>query len=370
MKKLFSFLFIFFSITAFSQTQISDLYDLDPGINYPEYMPKVKKWIDETFTDVSIADLQYSPSKNHENNYHSFKFVSRKPLSIILPRTDGFKMYFAPEIESRRGIKTQAYRMNHQIDIKAYRLNPGIKLTYSLKEYYNYAKDILRLSDAQLIANSLNFMVESDGKNKIKVFIDDINNKTKLKISYPKNESVNELVDILRNTKKQCSDIIFETYINDKSEKIIEKKLNDFFSIAIKDGVVQTIDELRTHKVNVGMDKEEMIEIPVEFIVPFTNNVKDSLVKFQYKNFYTRLDFKNKRLEIHFLGQLNQPARFMKNIKQRSFDLKKKKEKWISLKKQDKGVNFSKLVLIINEKTIRIEAYNESEVYQILENKL
>jgi hypothetical protein len=353
-----------------SQTKASDLYGLKPGDNYPEYMPKIKEWIDEAFTGVNLADIQFSESRNRDNDYHSFRFISRTPIFIKLPQTDGFKMIFAPKIEGKRGTKTQTYRMNHQISIHAYNLKPGINLNYSIKEYYEYANSILRLNDTELIANTLNFMVKyNDKKNKVKTFVDDVNKKEKLNLPYPTNENVKDLAALIQKTKKKCSDIIFETYIDDKKEEIAEKKLNTFFTVAIKDGtVIENIDELRTHKINVGMDDEENIEIPLEFMTPFKKDNKDSLVKFQYKNIETRLDFKNKKLEIHFLGHLNQLAFFSKNIKKRSS--KKGKEKWIPIENQDKGLDISKLTIIVTEKKVRIEAEGNWEEYEILDNKL
>lgn len=357
------------SFSLLAQNRLVDVMNINPGENYPTNMPNIHKWIEGSFGGKFISDLQFSQSPNGDARFLSFAFHSRAEYSVKLPGTEGFIMNFAAKGKTPRGVRTQTYRMEVRNDVKSFfqSFSP-VGLTYSGREYFDYGIKYGRLSDGQLIANTLNYMIEPTGKkNKIKTFIDNINEVMKLKLAYPADESVKELNEILSKSGNITADVIFNTYIADKDKKQESKKLNNFFTVLTSDGIENYIDKMRLVTIKAGMDAKETITLPSNLFASGKTQA-DSLVAFVYSNFEATLDYKERYLEIRFMGNLSHPAQ-LTLAKEWRMNFETGNYEWMSIQDKNKITAMSELIVTVTETSITIEGYHEGYRYQLWNNK-
>ncbi|WP_162926894.1 hypothetical protein [Flavobacterium psychrotrophum] len=373
MLKFRLILLLMCSFPILAQSRLTVAMNITPGDNYPTNMPVIKNWIESAFGKAFIYDFQFSKSSKSDAGFYSFSIISRSPYTALLPNTDSISMNFAQAGKISRGILTQQYLADYKLPIRAYipYFSPE-NLKYTKKEYFDEAIIIINLDDAQVIANTLNIMLEDvKGKTPVHVFTDAVNKAMKLKLPYPKEDSVKELIAIFREKNVNVKDAIYTTFLKDKDEQKASRKLKNFFrtSGVFTNGVEETIDKMRILQIKGNAPEKETFIFPSGIILP-QDNALNKKASFEYQFLEAALDFKNRQLELKFKGKLSVPM-VLVHGKKMGRDMKTLKHVWEDVSNEPIS-GITELIITVNEDLLRVEAFNEQEQkrYMLVENKI
>jgi hypothetical protein len=337
------------------------LYALTPGDHYPQDMPKVQKWITATLSPVFVRNLQYSDNTRSAAKFLSFNIVGRLAVALPLPNTGGLRLLSGPGQVSVQ--YTQELNNYRQFDVSTF--------DYELQSYFLLARDILRITPDQMIANTMNFFVELDGekKDKYDLFIDQVNQHMKVRMPYATTKQVHALATILQQQfPNKISETIYSTYIQGKNDEETRRHLQQFFSVTgfFQEAVDYRLDDMMSPKAQFRQDGLQALELPHTIMtIP---GLKDSLVSFKIETAKAVLQYHEKQLEITFTGKLNNPA-LMVEPKEIDRSQKLGKLKWVKPNKPiTKPVALRELQLIVSEKNVSIRCTTtEGGLYQLSE---
>ncbi|MGH2664974.1 hypothetical protein [Flavobacterium sp.] len=373
LKLAFSCLLLFSSSLLFSQSRLTDYCLSDLNELFPEEMKNSKIWIDSTTAGIYISNFQFSESYKHDNSFYSFNVASMNPKIINLYKL-GITMHLNFSKKSKRFMESQPIIAELFDEKSAYvRSFDYDKFKYTPKDYFDFAIEILRLSNDQLIANTLNQMTEPklESKSKFDQFIDDINKAQKLKLPYivTKEKGVGELRELLvRGSNKKISDLIFETYLLKKKEELTNREIDNFFSITgfFSQNVVSKIDQMLLQRLAVKFETPASIDFPASIIIPDTKNETTST--FLMDRLEIQFDFKQNKTEIKAFGKWNAKAKINSGRKE---VYKKGKTVYKVIHPADnETLESNELRITIDQKNIILEAINspESDNYELIRN--
>lgn len=300
MKNLILFFFALTSFTAVAQSRLAELYNLNPGDHYPANMPRVKQWINTTLGPVFIRNLQFSDNTRSSSKFISFNPVSRPGASWMFAGMDGVKLF--PNFSSVNG----QYDQEILSYLRAFDITT---FDYQHRSYFLMAKNILRITDDQLLANTLNFFTESGPKNRYQQLIDQVNKVKKLKLTYPATDNVHALADILeKQFPGKIADVLFDCYITGKNNDETMRNMQRFYQITgfYQKGVESRIDELMNPKIQVKQDKSPILQLPLTALK--LSGKSDSLARFSIETFTAVLNYHKQQLEVIFKGKMNGEA--------------------------------------------------------------
>lgn len=355
MRKILTALLMLIQVPLFAQNRLKDVIELGPE-SFPVNMPRVKTWISQNLGGLFISDLQFSESSNHDNKFFSFSILGKDVNEMPLSNTGGLVMRFQSVAKAPR-LRSGTISGNYRKEINAYRTDFDVNdFHFTPKEYFMLATQYLRLSDDQAVANTLNLMVEYGKTAKTKRFVQDVNLRMKTKLPEPKSDMFNDLMVILKpQFKDTIRQVIYHTYIESKTPGMTGRKMNQYFSIAIRDNVFFKLDDMISPKVEIAYAKPETLSIPATMLTA------DSGANFKYTQVKAELDYKNRELQITFTGKFLQPVKLL-SAKYKDYTGVKKGYK---LTKPLPGGDILKTVdeirLIISEKETRTELNTTDE---------
>jgi hypothetical protein len=265
-------------------------------------MPHVQQWINKTLSPIFIGNLQFSTSTKGSSKFLSFNILGKEANNIALPNMDSIK--FIP-------VKG-TISMQFSQDILNYIGFDVSKFDYKPRSYFLLARDILHITDAQMIANTLNFFVEQkNGNDKYDAFIDDINKHMHTHLLYAtNNKSVSQIATIMQQQfHDKVADIIYQTYITGKSDEITRNNIQHFYNITgfFRDGLEAKINDMMCSKLQFKQTLAEGIEIPLSILIP-SNSGNDKPATFESDYAKAVLNYKERQLELVFTGHLNYKA--------------------------------------------------------------
>jgi hypothetical protein len=321
LKIALSTVMLLITLSAQAQNMMSSLYEITPGVNYPNNMLHIKSWIDLTTSKLLYSDLQSSTSSNSDNTFISFSLIGNSANNIILPNASGIAMNFTSILPSPK-FKSQQVIIMYQTGLKAYKATVDpTTFDYSLESYFGVAVKVLRLQPVQMIANTMNMMMESsEKKDKYEQLIDDINKQMSTNIAYPINKAVTEVQKLLnKQFPSKTNEIIYNTYIKvKKDDKKTLKNMEKFFAITqfFPSGIIAGVDDLINPNFKISMDKSETLVLPLSIISPVKTgkSLSDSPIRFEYKFISGTLNYKERKLEVTFKGNLSQQAQLTKGL--------------------------------------------------------
>jgi hypothetical protein len=324
-------------------------------------MPKVQKWITTTLSPIFVRNLQFSDNTRSAAKFLSFNMAGRLATALPLPNTGGVHLLSGP---GQVGVLYSQELLNYRpFDINTF--------DYSLQSYFLLARDVLRITPDQMIANTMNFFVASDGgkKDKYDLFIDQVNQHMKVKLPYATVKQVHTLATILQQQfPNKISETIYSTYIQGKTDEETRRHLLQFFNITgfFHGPVEERLDDMMSPKAQFRQDGLQTLELPHTVLtVP---GMKDSLSTFKIETTKAVLQYHEKQLEITFTGKLNYPA-LMVAPKEVDPTQKLGHLKWVKPNKPiTKPVALTELQLIISEKNVSLRGTTpEGYLYQLTE---
>ena len=135
---------------------------------------------------VHYKDLQYSKSPYGDRAFYSLKIVSKNRLEFELPGT-GIFLVLNPGLEDG-GISSFPITVQYQWPVLAYLRSFDLDgFDFSIEAFYGLALQVLKVSDAQIIASAINHFAvpETPDITPVQQFVDDVNDTLGGNIAYP-----------------------------------------------------------------------------------------------------------------------------------------------------------------------------------------
>ncbi|MDN3548893.1 hypothetical protein [Mucilaginibacter aquaedulcis] len=349
------------ALCASAQNKLSDLYTLEPGDHYPQNMPYVQQWITRTLQPIFVRNLQSSDNARSATKFLSFNLAGSSASALMLPNTGGLRLLSGPG-----QIKVQ-----YSQELLNYKPFDITSFDYQYQSYFLLARDVLRITTDQMIANTMNFFIETDGtkKDKYDLFIDHVNKQMKVKMPYSTIKQVHALAAVVeKQFPKKTAEVIYSTYIQGKNDNETSQRLQQFYNITgfFQNAVAERLDDMMSPKLQFRQDAVQTLEIPLKILtIP---GLKDSLANFRVETAKTVLNYHERHLEITFTGKLRQQVLIV-SPKVMDRDVKTGKFIWVKPSHLvTEKVDFKELQLVVSENGTSLSGSTpEGYVYQLFE---
>lgn len=332
-------------------------------------MSNVEQWIKKTISPLFISNLQNSSSTYGDNNFLSFSLRGRNPVLIPLEGVNGLQLRFATQ--SPPSARSQQIRVLFTQQIRSYigRVRYA-ELPQTNEDFFNMAHKMLKLSPGQMIANTLNFEIESDHTiPKLKIFNDMVNKKMKTNIVVPEKayEDINQYLKYYIQTfgAKRINPI-YKTFIEQKDSVKTMDKIQHFYAVTrfFQEGIKTKIDEYFNPHFKLSMDSAATIDFPLTVLKPKSKS--DSIARFKFQYIEAKIDFRTKSFTLVFKGKLATPVT-MPVLRQYTFHPKTHAPiliKPVSL--PPTGLDFDKIIITLTQRDITVDGGTVGEFkYQL-----
>lgn len=158
MKKLLTLALLLCQLTTMAQNNLDEVAEIG---NLPGNMPKIKHFASLLFNRAFIGDLQTSSSSRGDATFLSFKLKGGEQ-KITLPATDGMALHFKQKGTSKNPwlAGTGTLSINYKRELLAYSRLPITEFRHGDNLFYfKLGMDIIKLNDAQMIAQILNHFI-------------------------------------------------------------------------------------------------------------------------------------------------------------------------------------------------------------------
>lgn len=343
-----------------AQTRLNELFTLIPGNHYPKNMPHVQAWITNTLSPVFIRDMQFSDNGHSSAKFLSFALTGRAG-TLLLPNTGGLRLLSGP---GHVAVQYSQELLNYTpFNISTF--------DYTHLSYFLLARDVLRITPGQMIANTLNFFVETGNtkKNKYDLLIDQMNERLKVKIPYAAEKNVNGLLVVLQQALPgKIEEAIFMTYMQGKNDAETRSNIQAFFNVTrfFRAPVEERLDDMMYPKLQFRYEGIQKLEIPLAALT--LPGLKDSLASFRVETCEAKLNYHERQLEIIFTGKLNHPVLM---VAPKTIERDKTTDQIIWVKPQyplTEPTDFSSFRLVITESGIQLFGTSpQGYYYQLLD---
>ena len=368
MKSSILLILILFGIgvePALAQNNLLDVANLN---ELPNDMPKVKHWASLMLSKGYIGDLQYSSSKIGDNQFLSFRLKGGK-VAYGLPVTNGVAMHFKQKgnINNPRLAGTGVLSMNFKRLMKVY--HPLAMSEFKRGDDYFYFKlgtEIFKLTDAQVLAHTLNYFVDGNTAQKFELMRKTVNAKMKSNLMPLRSkDEFNEFAEGFKNVfKDRVREVVFKSYVKGKDQKETDKNLQKFFALMgypLDGRVSSSLEELNDPFFELKTETSEELVIPYQLLK--MDPVKgDMLFKFNYQYVTGRFYLANKELKLTYKGN-NQLPVALANLKQITYSHPEGKVQWVKpYNRQKPEVIFKQIVLSIAEDKIQLMGVDHEDM--------
>ena len=299
MKNLILSFLLLISLKSVAQNQLVDLCNLNAGDHFPTNMPHVQQWITDVINPVFIRNLQFSDNTRGASKFLSFNPASGPGSVWLFPGVVGLNLIPNPST-----VRVQ-YTQDILNYLRAFDIN---SFKYQHREYFLIAKQVLRMTDDQMLAHILNRFIDDNGpnQNKYNQLIDRINKVKKVKLSYLVNANVRALGMMLdQQFPGKIADVIYDSYIVGENQEKTLRNMQGFYDIAefLQGPVESKIDDLFNPQIKFKQDKPLLLQLPATAIK--LADKPDSLGVFRIESGAAVLDYHKQQLEVTLAGKMN-----------------------------------------------------------------
>ncbi|OCX54250.1 hypothetical protein BEL04_08310 [Mucilaginibacter sp. PPCGB 2223] len=260
-------------VTSRYYPRLSEVITVD---DLPEFLHFAETGLDLLLDSIHYKNLQYSRSARGDAAFYSLDIVG-KNIGIDLPF--GLRLVLNPDDAGDSSISSFPVSLQYQWQILAFLRSfnlPGF--SYAPDGFYALGLQVFRISDSQVIANTLNFFVTpgNDTTTVYQQMLDDIN------LAYPganltlpagQTPTVSLLADLITENAHiphSVSELMFGLYISDTDLSVTKTKLQRFFNIAVPDGIEDYISKLLVPQIKASLSLSAGIEFPTTMLQPVT----------------------------------------------------------------------------------------------------
>ncbi|MEQ7802655.1 hypothetical protein ABDJ41_22870 [Pedobacter sp. ASV1-7] len=358
---------------ASAQNTLDLLFNLSSCTEMPCDMTKVEEWIKKSISPLYIANLQYSTSTYGDNNFLSFSLRGRNPVLVPLDGTNGMQLNFAtlPPPSARSQKISVLFTQQIRSYLGKVRYD---ELPQTNEDFFYIAYKMLKLSPGQMIANTLNYEIESDGSiEKLKIFNEMVNKKMKTNIIVPEKAyaDINQYLKYYIQTfgLKRINPI-YKTFIEQKDSVKTMEKIERFYAVTrfFQGGMKAKIDDHFNPRFNLSLDSTATIDFPVAILKPL--NKSDSIARFKFQYLEAKMDYRKKNFVLVFKGKWSSPVT-IQAIKQYSYNHKTNVPILIKpVKLPSSGLDFDKIIITLTQNDVTVDGSTVDEYkYQLTKEK-
>jgi len=361
------------SLIATAQNTLGEVAEIS---NLPDNMPKVKHWVSLLLDRSFIGDLQTSSSSKGDATFLSFKLKGGEQ-NLTLPATGGMSVHFKQKGATKNPwlASTGTFSVQYKRELLAYGGLPMTEFRHGDNLFYfKLAMDLIKLNDAQMIAQVLNYFVEADRTYaKFDIMNRQLNTSMKLNMPAPsgKVETIGDYLPMLAKYFKgeALKDAIFRTYILGKTQIETDRNLHRFFSPTSGpfsgSNVASKLSELNDPSFNLATETPEQLRIPYK-LLKMPPKQADSVFRYDYQYIVGKFNLAARSLELTFKGKHLNPVP-LKALKIWSFDAKKGADWKPATQLGGKSeVNFTELTLIVSEQDITLSGRDFEEIRYLI----
>ncbi|TPG41510.1 hypothetical protein [Flavobacterium pectinovorum] len=277
MKIRLLLLLILSSFIVNSQSKIQELYEYKVNDHLIKKDENLQFWLDSLTYKINYVGNNYSQSFHHEQSFTTFNLITKDTLLIKIPKTP-LKLSFKTIQKSNRGKSSQPLIVEYNIPFYSKSTNAFDPTTFQYKafDYFRLGLEILRINERELIANTLNRMIDDNYKSKTSKFdilINDINKNKKYNIPLikEKDQNIQEVIRELNKVTKDIPKLIYDVYIYDKKgEEKTWSNVQEFYN-AISDNIKTYLDNYINDWLVIKLERPELILFPTNWIKQKSN---------------------------------------------------------------------------------------------------
>lgn len=215
--------------------RLSEVVAMD---DLPEYLSLIKNGLTNVFDKVHYKNLQYSKSPNGESAFYSLDIVTAKRLGITIP--GGLELLLNPDVDNDTTISSFPVSLQYKWEILAFiRAFKLSNFSYSPLDIFQLGLKLFKLTDAEVLAHTINHFVEPVDENtsKLQQLVNDVNTVYGSTISLaPETDTIEETIALIEADPKVTDSVaptMFATYILDTDTVEMKRKLEKFYNIII-----------------------------------------------------------------------------------------------------------------------------------------
>lgn len=248
--------------------KLSEIVTLE---SLPEFLSFVQDGLNEIFDKIHYKNLQYSKSYRGDGAFYSLDIVSREKIGLSLP--GGLMLVLNPDA-SDSSISSFPVMVEYQWEILGFLRSFNLQnFSFTIQEFYTTGLQVFRISESEVVANSLNFFTEpaSASVTNYQQLEADINAAFPgANFTLPENPNVNNITAaITENTQLgSVPEVLFVTYIENADVDVAGMNLHQFFTIVVPEGIEAYIKRIITPKARAAFALSAGLEFPREYLQP------------------------------------------------------------------------------------------------------
>lgn len=272
---------------------LSELITVD---DLPDFLQFAETGLENLLSRIHYKDFQFSKSARGDAAFYSLEIVANE-LALDLPF--GLKLVLNPSADDAN-ISSFPISIQYQWELLAFLRGFNLQnFAFTPEAFFQLGLEIFKISDAQVIAHTLNYFVESengtDGKfEEVINTINDLYPTANLALPVGEEPTVEMVTALITNSvaiPDSVSKVMFLSYVLDTNLAVTKSRLEQFYALMVPDGIENYIRRLIKPKLRTTLTLSAGIQFPPNILRPI-NSIGEpvageySLFKFGEATFY------------------------------------------------------------------------------------
>ncbi|MFN0256740.1 hypothetical protein [Pedobacter ureilyticus] len=249
---------------------LSELITVD---DLPDFLQFAGPGLEELLNRIHYKNFQFSKSARGDSASYSLDVVTNN-LGLDLPF--GLRLVLNP---SEDDVSISAFPISVQYQWELLAFLRGFNLqnfAFTPEAFFELGLQIFKITDAQVIAHTLNYFVESEGgtDGKFVELVDTINDlypAANLQLPVGEDPTVELMVQLITgnpNIPDGVSKVMFVSYVLDTDLSVTKARLEQFYALMVPDGIENYIRRLIKPKLRTTLTLSAGIQFPKNILRP------------------------------------------------------------------------------------------------------
>ena len=264
---------------------LSELITVD---DLPDFLAFAGAGLETLLNRIHYKNFQFSKSARGDSAFYSLEVVTNN-LGLDLPF--GLKLVLNP---SEDDVSISSFPMSVQYQWELLAFLRGFNLqnfAFTPEAFFELGLQIFKMTDAQVIAHTLNYFVDSeDGTDaKFVEVVDTINDlypTANLQLPVDEEPTVEMIAQLIAdnpNIPDSVSKVMFLSYVLDTDLSITKRNLEQFYALMVPDGIENYIKNLIKPKLRTTLTLSAGIQFPPNILRPI--NLAGEPIAYEYSLF-------------------------------------------------------------------------------------
>jgi len=258
--------------------RLSEIVTVD---DLPDFLSSVQSGLDTAFENVfgkiRYKNLQYSKSARGDSAFYALDIVTRE--SIRFEIAEGMAFVLNPDADGNTELSSFPVTVEYQWEILAFLRTFSLEgFSFSPVDFFKLGLQVFRITDAMLLAHTMNYFVEPDDETitKPQQLLLDLNDYLdtlgipQLELPANTEPSAGSIATAMkvRSDLDAAAILLFFMYIDSDDPDETRKRLQQFYNIVVPDGIESYIRKLITPSAKATLTLNAGIEFPRDILKP------------------------------------------------------------------------------------------------------